>query len=50
MYYQQIKSEGKQEGETLLILRQLNCRIGDVPPQFSQYIQNLPIKQLKNLG
>jgi predicted transposase YdaD len=52
--YQEIKSEGRQEGrreEGLnLILRLLNRRIGEISPQLSQRIQSLSIEQLENLG
>ncbi len=48
--YQDIKAEGRQQGEANLILRQLKRRIGEVSPQLSQKIKSLSIEQLENLG
>jgi predicted transposase YdaD len=48
--YQEIKNQGKIEGEALLILRQLNRRLGTVSTKLSQKIQSLSIEQLENLG
>ncbi|MEA5511920.1 DUF4351 domain-containing protein [Crocosphaera sp. UHCC 0190] len=48
--YQEIEDQGRQKGETNLILRLLNRRIGEISPQLSQKIQSLSIEQLENLG
>jgi predicted transposase/invertase (TIGR01784 family) len=55
--YQEIKQEGIQEGreqgrvtEARLILRLLNRRVGELPQDIRQQIENLPLEQLENLG
>ena len=47
--YQEILQEGRQEGETLLVLRLLTRRFGTSPELRSQ-IQQLSIEQLEELG
>jgi hypothetical protein len=42
--------EGKIEGETLLIIRQLNRRIGQIESRLIDKIQKLPIEKLETLG
>ncbi len=48
--YQEIWSEGLQEGEANLVLRQLNRRIGDISPELLPNIRSLDLEQLENLG
>ncbi|MBC1193596.1 Rpn family recombination-promoting nuclease/putative transposase [Microcystis aeruginosa CS-558/01A06] len=48
--YQEIWSEGLQEGEANLVLRQLNRRIGGISPELSPKIRSLSLEQLENLG
>ena len=48
--YQEIWSEGLQEGEANLVLRLLNRRIGSISPELSPKIRNLDLEQLENLG
>ena len=40
----------KQEGELSLILRQLTRRVGELPQQSRQRVENLSLEQLENLG
>lgn len=47
---QQGKQEGKQEEALLLILRQLNRRIGDINLELQEHIRSLSISQLEELG
>ena len=42
--------EGKIEGEILLIIRQLNRRIGEIPVSLIERIQKLPLDKLEILG
>lgn len=52
--YQDIKAEGlregRQEGETLLVLRLLNRQVGTVPPELVARVEMLPLEQLEALG
>jgi predicted transposase YdaD len=48
--YQEIKGEGRQEGEANLVLRQLNRRIGGISAELSANIQSLSLENLENLG
>ncbi|WP_334311018.1 DUF4351 domain-containing protein [Dolichospermum circinale] len=42
--------EGLQPGEQLLIIRQLNRRIGTMDSSLIQQVQKLPVAQLEELG
>jgi hypothetical protein len=44
------RQEGLQQGEQLLIIRQLNCRIGTMDSSLIQQVQKLPVAQLEELG
>jgi predicted transposase/invertase (TIGR01784 family) len=48
--YQEALQEGRQEGEALLVLRQLTRRIGDLAPEARSQIQSLSTPQLDSLG
>lgn len=48
--YQDIKAEGLQEGETKLVLRQLNRRIGTVPGELVAQIKGMKLEQVEALG
>ncbi len=48
--YQEIRAEGKQEGEASLVLRLLRKRIGQVAPDLEKRIQGLSIEELEDLG
>ena len=48
--YREAKEEGRLEGESALILRQLSRRIGEVTPERRSQIQSLSINQLEALG
>ncbi|NEQ14119.1 MAG: Rpn family recombination-promoting nuclease/putative transposase [Moorea sp. SIO3E2] len=48
--YQDIKDEGRYEGEQSLILRQLLRRIGEVSPEIRAQVQALSLPQLEALG
>ena len=64
--YQEIRSEGKAEGfaeglqqgrqqgieqeANLIIIRQLNRRIGQIPQDLTRQVSNLSLEQLENLG
>ncbi|BCU10011.1 Rpn family recombination-promoting nuclease/putative transposase [Microcystis aeruginosa] len=48
--YREAKEEGRQEGESALILRLLSRRIGEVTPEQRSQIQALSINQLEALG
>jgi predicted transposase YdaD len=49
-WYQEIRQEGRQEGEQSLILRLLTRRIGEVTPERQSQIQALSLPQLEALG
>ncbi|MFE8031882.1 DUF4351 domain-containing protein [Thiohalocapsa marina] len=42
--------QGYQQGETHLVLRQLNRRVGSVPDAYRQRIESLPVDQIETLG
>ena len=46
----QVYRDIKQEGELSLILRQLTRRVGELPQQTRQSVENLSLEQLENLG
>ncbi|NCR02041.1 MAG: Rpn family recombination-promoting nuclease/putative transposase [Microcystis aeruginosa L211-101] len=48
--YQDIRDEGRQEGEANLVLRLLNRRIGGISSELSAKIPSLSLEQLENLG
>jgi predicted transposase/invertase (TIGR01784 family) len=48
--YREIKEEGREEGEKLLVFRLLNRRVGELPHQVRSRIESLPLEQLENLG
>ena len=48
--YQDIKEEGREEGERSLILRLLARRVGTVPDEMRSRINALTLEQLENLG
>ncbi|NEO70930.1 Rpn family recombination-promoting nuclease/putative transposase [Moorena sp. SIO3H5] len=48
--YQDIKDEGRHEGEQSLILRLLPRRIGEVSPEMRTQVQALSLPQLEALG
>ena len=48
--YQEILQEGRQEGETLLVLRLLTRRFGTLSLELRSQIQQLSIEQLEELG
>mgnify|MGYP003334981968 FL=1 len=48
--YREAKEEGRQEGESALILRQLKRRLGSVDEVLTARIQGLEIGQLEALG
>ncbi|NEO40014.1 MAG: Rpn family recombination-promoting nuclease/putative transposase [Moorea sp. SIOASIH] len=48
--YQDIKNEGRHEGEQSLILRLLLRRIGEVSPEMRTQVQALSLAQLEALG
>lgn len=48
--YQEIKAEGREEGEKSLVLRLLTRRVGELPQDVRQRIESLPLEQLENLG
>lgn len=48
--YREIKQEGREEGERKIILRQLTRRVGELPQEMRQRVENLSLEQLENLG
>jgi predicted transposase/invertase (TIGR01784 family) len=48
--YQEARQEGKQEGETQLLLRQLSKRFGQMGSRRIQAINQLSLEQLEDLG
>ena len=48
--YQEIRAEGKQEGEVSLVLRLLRKRLGQVSQDLEKRIQGLSIERLEDLG
>lgn len=45
-----VYQEALQEGETIIVLRLLVCRFGQLYPEMRSQIQQLPIAQLEELG
>lgn len=48
--YQDIKEQGVQEGQAILVLRQLKRRIGDIESKDETRIAGLSVEQLEALG
>jgi hypothetical protein len=48
--YQRDREQAVQSGEQRLVLRLLNCRIGDIDASLIERVQGLSIEQLENLG
>jgi predicted transposase YdaD len=48
--YREIKEEGREEGEKLLVFRLLNRRVGELPHQVRSQVESLSLEQLENLG
>ena len=48
--YREIKQEGREEGELVIILRLLNRKVGELSPQVRSQIETLSLEQLENLG
>jgi predicted transposase YdaD len=49
-FFQEVLQEGRQEGETDLVLRQVVRRCGELSIEQTTQIRSLPIGQLENLG
>jgi predicted transposase YdaD len=49
-FFQEVLQEGRQEGETDLVLRQIVRRCGELAIEQATQIRSLPIAQLENLG
>ena len=47
---QQSIQQGLQEGESYLILRQLNRRFGEISDELVAKVKSLPIDELENLS
>jgi predicted transposase YdaD len=47
---QQTEQRGRQAGELILVLRQLDRRIGSITPELKAGVQSLSLTQLENLG
>ena len=48
--YQHIKEQGVQEGQAILVLRLLKCRIGEIESEDETRINGLSVEQLEALG
>jgi predicted transposase YdaD len=48
--YQDAKAEGKAEGETRMVMVQLNHRLGEIPMDLSTAISRLSVEKLEALG
>lgn len=48
--YQEIKEEGRIEGERSLIFRLLQRRVGELPQNIRESIETLSLEKLENLG
>ncbi len=48
--YREIKEEGRETEARLLILSQLQKRLGELPQQVRERMENLSLEQLENLG
>jgi len=49
-FYQDVFTEGHQEGEVTLIVRQLQRRCGELPSTIQEQIRQLSVPQLEALG
>jgi len=49
-FYQEVFTEGRQEGEASLVLRQLQLRCGELAPTVRKQITHLSLSQLEALG
>ncbi len=47
---QQGRQEGRQEGEANLVIRQLQRRFGEIPPNIEETIRGLPVERIEDLG
>ncbi|MGK7942949.1 MAG: Rpn family recombination-promoting nuclease/putative transposase, partial [Microcystaceae cyanobacterium] len=47
---QEGKQEGIKEGESKLVIRQLQRRLGDIPERIQEIIRGLSVEQLEDLG
>ncbi len=48
--YREIKQEGREEGERKIILQLLTRRVGELPQEMRQRVENFSLEQLENLG
>jgi hypothetical protein len=48
--WQEARTEGKAEGETALVLRQLERRIGPLPASQQESIRRLRVSEIEELG
>lgn len=48
--YQEVKEEGRQEGEVSLVLRQLRRRLGSLASETESQVSELPLPLLEDLG
>ena len=48
--YREIKQEGREEGERKIILQLLTRRVGELPQDIRQRVENLSLEELENLG
>ena len=48
--YQEVKEEGRQEGEVSLVLRQLRRRLGSLASETEAQVSELPLPLLEDLG
>jgi predicted transposase YdaD len=44
------RQEGEQKGKSILILRQLNRRVGNLSIELQTQVESLPLEQLGQLG
>ena len=44
------KEEGRVEGEKLIVVKQLNRRLGILPDELLSQVQELSLEQIENLG
>ena len=50
LFYQEIKQEGRQEGEAALVLRLLKRRLGPLSANQEERVRCLSVAQLEDLG
>jgi hypothetical protein len=48
--YQEDRARAIQEGESNLVIRQLNRRLGSISPDLEQRVRQLPLNTLEDLG